>query len=69
MTLRPCGIPLQEAQQLRDHYRAALLDDCVPFWFNHSIDREYGGYYTMLGRDGTPYASDKHMWMNGRGKK
>ena len=45
---------------------AALFDDVVPWWMKHSLDREYGGYYSLLERDGRRWADDKYMWMNGR---
>jgi N-acylglucosamine 2-epimerase len=32
----------------------------------HSLDREYGGYFSLLERDGRRWADDKYMWMNGR---
>lgn len=59
-------IPDYEASPLREHYRAALLDDFVPWWESHSIDREQGGYFSCLERDGHPYAGDKFTWMLGR---
>ena len=54
-------------RELRDQYRVALLDDVVPFWLRHSIDREHGGYLTCLDRDGSVYGTDKSMWLQGRG--
>jgi N-acylglucosamine 2-epimerase len=54
------------ARQLHEHYRSALFDDLVPWWIEHSIDREHGGYFTRLERDGRPYSGDKDMWMTGR---
>ncbi|GMQ80119.1 MAG: AGE family epimerase/isomerase [Planctomycetia bacterium] len=66
MTLVGGKIPVERATWLREHYRAALFDDVVPWWMNHSLDAEYGGYYSLLGRDGRPWATDKYMWMNGR---
>lgn len=59
-------IPLQQAVQLREHYRATLFDDVIPWWMKNSLDREYGGYYSHLARDGTTFTTDKYMWMNGR---
>lgn len=56
----------RRAAELREHYRAALFDDVIPWWMRHSLDREYGGYYSQIERDGTPYTTDKYMWMNGR---
>jgi len=47
-------------------YRDGLLKDVVPFWINHAIDREYGGYTHCLGRDGTVIDTDKSIWVHGR---
>ena len=41
---------------LRQRYRGALLDDVIPFWEKHSLDRECGGYFTCLERDGTLFS-------------
>jgi len=43
-----------------------LLKSVVPFWLEHSIDREYGGYFSCLERDGTVFDTDKFTWMQGR---
>jgi N-acylglucosamine 2-epimerase len=59
-------LPPQRAGQLREQYRAALLDDVIPWWQKHSADRECGGYFSLLERDGHPYATDKYMWTTGR---
>ncbi len=53
-------------QSLVERYRDALLEDVVPFWMAHSIDREYGGYFTCLERDGTVYDTDKFIWLQAR---
>lgn len=47
-------------------YRTALLDDVMPFWADYSIDREYGGYFTCLARDGSVFDTDKFVWLQGR---
>lgn len=47
-------------------YRDGLLDDILPFWLNHSIDKEYGGYIFSLNRDGTILDTDKGIWQTGR---
>lgn len=52
--------------ELAGWYRRALLDDVVPFWLRHSLDREYGGYLTCLDRDGSVYGTDKAMWLQAR---
>ena len=52
--------------QLREQFRSALFDDVIPWWVKHSPDRECGGYFSLLERDGHPYANDKYMWTTGR---
>jgi len=52
---------------LADFYRRALLDDVIPFWLRHGLDREHGGYLTALDRDGTVIDTDKSIWFQGRG--
>ena len=47
-------------------YRHALLADVIPFWEQHSLDREHGGYFTCLNRDGSVFDSDKFVWLQGR---
>jgi N-acylglucosamine 2-epimerase len=49
-----------------DQYKQALLDDVLPFWENHSLDAEYGGYFTCLTRSGQVYDSDKFIWLQNR---
>ena len=66
MSLSGKKIPVQRAAELCEHYRAALFDDVVPWWMRHSLDRQYGGYYSLLQRDGRTWGTDKYMWMNGR---
>jgi N-acylglucosamine 2-epimerase len=51
---------------LAQQYRDALLDDVIPFWERHSIDRADGGYFTCLGRDGSVYDTDKFLWLQAR---
>ena len=59
-------IPEQRAAALGEHYRAALLDDVIPWWAKHSPDRQQGGFYSCLERDGHAYAGDKFTWMLAR---
>ena len=53
-------------QQLQTVYRDGLLDDVVPFWTRHGVDREHGGIMTCLDRDGSVIDTDKGMWQQGR---
>ncbi len=56
----------QRLEQLREIHRVALLDDVVPFWERHSVDREHGGFFMCLARDGSLYSTDKPVWLQGR---
>ncbi len=52
--------------QLALMYRNELLKSVIPFWAGYSIDREYGGFLTCLGRRGNVYDTDKFIWLQGR---
>jgi N-acylglucosamine 2-epimerase len=47
-------------------YRDELLQNIVPFWQRHSIDKECGGFFTCLDRAGDAYSTNKYMWLQGR---
>jgi N-acylglucosamine 2-epimerase len=51
---------------LEQQYRNALLNDVLPFWGNHSVDREHGGFFTCLERDGAVFDTDKFLWLQAR---
>lgn len=53
-------------QQLMATYRDGLLNNILPFWTKHSVDREHGGFITSLDQDGTIVDSDKGVWQQGR---
>jgi N-acylglucosamine 2-epimerase len=53
-------------KELADRYRQALLSDIVPFWQNNSIDKEFGGYFTCLDRQGRVFDTDKFIWLQAR---
>jgi N-acylglucosamine 2-epimerase len=52
--------------ELADLYRDALLEDVIPFWEQHSVDWERGGYFTCLDRAGNVYDTDKFTWLQAR---
>lgn len=52
--------------KLERKYRSTLLDDVIPFWMRHSLDKEYGGYRSGLDRRGNVVDSDKAIWVQGR---
>ncbi|HZJ08335.1 MAG TPA: AGE family epimerase/isomerase [Trueperaceae bacterium] len=47
-------------------YRDGLLNDTLPFWARHAVDREHGGFQFCLDRDGSVLDTDKGMWQHGR---
>ena len=49
-----------------ERYDRELVHSVIPFWQNHCVDKEYGGYFTMLDRDGSVYDTTKYMWMQWR---
>ena len=57
---------LERKRELRDLYRDGLLDDTVPFWLQHCLDSEYGGFMTSLDRQGNLVDTDKGVWQQGR---
>jgi N-acylglucosamine 2-epimerase len=57
---------MNELTSYAEQYRAALLDDVIPFWERHSPDRELGGFFTCLDREGSVYDTDKFVWLQGR---
>lgn len=52
--------------ELALQYKKALLEDVLPFWQNHSLDAQEGGYFTCLDAQGTVYDTDKFIWLQNR---
>ena len=57
---------LQRRKHLIACYRDGLLNDTIPFWIRHCVDREQGGFMMSLDRDGTVIDTDKGVWQQGR---
>jgi N-acylglucosamine 2-epimerase len=55
-----------EIAALRRRYETELLESVVPFWTRHSPDRENGGFWNCLDRDGRVYDRTKYGWLQGR---
>ena len=53
-------------KQISSRYKRELLENCLPFWLEHSQDKVYGGYFSCLNRDGSVYDTDKFIWLQGR---
>ncbi len=56
----------QRIAELTSVYRDTLLEDVVPFWIDHAVDRQHGGFSMCLNRDGTVIDTDKGVWQQGR---
>ena len=59
-------VPEVDFAAMAARYRAELLDNVLPFWLEKSQDKEYGGYFTCLDRDGSVFDTDKFVWLQGR---
>lgn len=45
----------------RERLQRELSESVVPFWVRHSLDREQGGYFDALDRDGSVFDTTKHI--------
>ena len=43
-----------------------IVGDILPFWLKNGLDRENGGIFTCLDRDGTLMDTTKSVWFQGR---
>lgn len=48
-------------KELKQRYETTLFDSVMPFWLDHSLDKEHGGYFTCLDRDGAVYDTSKYV--------
>ena len=55
-----------QLSDLRRSYEHDLLEDVLPFWIRHGVDREHGGLLTGLAEDGALIDTDKAIWLQGR---
>ena len=51
---------------LTSQYKEELFANVIPFWLTRSQDREFGGYFTCLDRQGNVFDADKFIWLQGR---
>jgi len=51
---------------LAEQYKNELLGNVLPFWLDNSQDKEFGGYFTCLDREGKVFDTDKFVWLQGR---
>lgn len=57
---------MKQFKRLAQLYKSTLLDNVLPFWSEHSLDRQNGGYFTCLDRAGNVYDTDKFIWLQNR---
>jgi len=62
----PVTEPTLDLDRWRRRLSNELWGSVVPFWMEHSLDRELGGYFNLLDRDGGRFGDDKHVWLQGR---
>ncbi|NAS11533.1 AGE family epimerase/isomerase [Poritiphilus flavus] len=53
-------------QEYTDIYKKELLEQIIPFWEAHSLDMDYGGYFSCLTPGGEVYDTDKFLWLQAR---
>ena len=49
-----------------ESYKNDLTNNIMPFWLEHGWDKENGGIYTCLNRDGSLMDTTKSVWFQGR---
>ena len=55
-----------DLKALSGKYKNELLTNVIPFWENNSIDKQFGGYFTCLDREGKVFDTDKFIWLQAR---
>lgn len=56
----------QSVEELGRLYRKTLLEDVVPFWMRHALDREHGAILNCLDDSGAVLSRDRYLWSQGR---
>lgn len=57
---------MKELKVLEQQYKDELFNSVLPFWLEYSQDKEYGGYYSCLSRNGDVFDTDKFIWLQNR---
>jgi N-acylglucosamine 2-epimerase len=50
----------------KEVYLEQINDYFLPFWNEQFLDKENGGYFTCVDREGNVYSTDKSVWFQGR---
>jgi len=56
----------KDFKKLAEQYKTELLGNVIPFWMKNSVDKECGGFFTCLDREGKVFDTYKFVWLQGR---
>lgn len=56
----------KDFKKLAEQYKTELLGNVIPFWTKNSVDKECGGFFTCLDKEGKVFDTDKFVWLQGR---
>lgn len=57
---------MNQYQLSPEKYLNELTENILPFWLNHAVDHEEGGFCFCLDRDGSLLDTTKVVWIHGR---
>lgn len=57
----------QKQKKLARFFREDLTKNILPFWANHAVDFEFGGFTDFLDQKGNLLSDEKSGWFQGRG--
>ena len=64
--LELAGIDPKIISSLTKVYENELFEKVIPFWEKYSPDKDNGGYFNCLDRDGWVYDNAKYIWLQAR---
>ena len=53
-------------KEWQESYKNDFVNNIMPFWLKYGLDKENGGVYTCLNRDGSLIDTTKSVWFQGR---
>ena len=56
----------ERIEELSRFFYNDLMENTIPFWVACSVDKEYGGFLSLIDRNGSMLGGDKYMWIVGR---
>ena len=64
--MNPINNPSAYLKQWGATYRREFLENVMPFWMKYGLDKQNGGYFTCLDREGRLMDTTKSVWFQGR---